>query len=485
MINFRILFGWVPKTAEYEAGQEALRKEYSELTAFSQSKELAEFIELEKTVLSSDFAFRKKKIMGARYQDTPEYKKEREYLALSKRNEIKRYYKIKDSVELKDFLEFDKSFDVKHFHTLEKYVESDEFFKAKKATSGKRFKRTPEYEKYLEYISLKKSERMRDYFRFKQSKDYVNFTLMIGSGKIASYEQLEKYVRTEEFKKVKEYMLLPAKKKLELSEEYQVEKRYLDLKNSEKIKWYFSTRHSRKFDEIKRWTLTFADDFDKHKLDRVKWLTRYFWGEQVLHESYVNDAEKQFFTDEKILEVSNSVLTIQTKKERVSGKSWNPAIGFYPREFDYSSGMINSGAKFRQKYGLFEVKVRFNLNYPVSHAVWLISELMLPHINIARADKSISAGNYWGNPNVKGGVDKNMSSMSRNRYGSDFQIFSLEWTKNKLIWKINGVTIRSATSGVPQVPMFINVSSSLYQDVNGSVLPASCEVDWIRIHQLA
>ena len=27
---------------------------------------------------------------------------------------MKRYYKIKDSVELKDFLEFDKSYDLKH-----------------------------------------------------------------------------------------------------------------------------------------------------------------------------------------------------------------------------------------------------------------------------------------------------------------------------------------------------------------------------------
>ena len=65
MINLRILFGRVPKTAEYEARQEALRKEYNELTAFSQSKELAEYLELEKTVLSSEFILKKKNIAGA------------------------------------------------------------------------------------------------------------------------------------------------------------------------------------------------------------------------------------------------------------------------------------------------------------------------------------------------------------------------------------------------------------------------------------
>ena len=82
-------------------------------------------------------------------------------------------------------------------------------------------------------------------------------------------------------------------------------------------------------------------------------------------------------------------------------------------------------------------------------------------------------------------MDKRAASLSRNRYGSDFQIFSLEWTKDKLIWKINGVPIYSTTQGVPQVPMYINISSSLYQDVNGSVLPAEVDVDWVRCYRQA
>ncbi len=73
--------------------------------------------------------------------------------------------------------------------------------------------------------------------------------------------------------------------------------------------------------------------------------------------------------------------------------------------------------------------------------------------------------------------------MSRDKYGKDYQIFSLEWTSTKLTWKINGVTIYSTTKGVPQVPMYINISSSLYQDVNGSVLPADVEVDWVRCYR--
>lgn len=483
MINLRILFGWIPTTAEYEAGQEALRKEFSELAAFSQSQELAAYLELEKAVLSPEFALRKKSISRQKFSDTPEYKKENEYLRLKKRKEIQRYYKTKDSVELKDFLEFDRSYDVKHYHTLENFIRSDEFSRQRKELGRRKFRKTPEFEKYLEYKALKKSERMRDYFAYKLSGDYLNFTLLIGSEKIAGYEQLDKFIHSDEFKKVKEYMLLPGQKKLELSEEYRQQLNYLEMKRSEKIRWYFNTRNSSKFNEIKRWKLAFSDEFDNRLLDKKKWLTRYLWGETLLHDSYVNEGEKQFFPDDRNIEIANSVLKITTRKQKISGKTWNPAIGFYPHDFEYTAGIINSGGKFRQQYGLFEAKIRFNLNHPVSHAFWMISDLMLPHIDIARAAKKIKVGSFFGNPNVKGGVDKQVSSLSRNRYGNDFQIFSLEWTKGKLVWKINGIRIYSTTQGVPQVPMFVNISSSIYEDVNGSVLPAEVDVDWVRCYK--
>ncbi len=483
MMNLRILFGWIPASADYEARQTALRKEYGELISFSRSKELADYSELEKTVLSSDFARRKKEILGRKYSDTPEYRKEKEYLKLKKQKDIRQYYQAKDSVQLKDFLEFDRSYDLKHYHTLESLVKSEEFARLKRELGRKKFRKTPEYEKLLEFKALQKSQRIKDYFSFKSSLKYVNFNQLIGSEKIDSFEHLEKFLKSEEFLKVKEYGLLPSKKKLQMSEEYRMEQQYKEWKKSEKFTWYFKTRNSRKFDEIKRWTMTFSDEFESQNLDRNKWMTRHYWGETILHDSYVNEGEVQFYPEENNIEITGSILKIVTRRQKISGKVWNPAIGFYPRDFDYTSAIINSGARFRQQYGLFEVKVRFNLNSPVSHACWMIADLMLPQLDIARASDKIRVGSYFGNPNVKGGVDKKAAALSRQKYGKDYQIFSLEWTPEKLVWKINGVTLYKTTRGIPQVPMYINVSSSLYKDVNGSVLPAEVEVDWIRCYQ--
>jgi hypothetical protein len=485
MINLKILFGWVPKTADYEAKQDSLRKEYAELKAFARSKELADYLEREKTVRSSDFARRKKEILGQRYADTPEYKMEKEYLSLKKQRDIRRYYQLKDSIELKDFIELENSQDVKHYHTLEKLVSSEDFKRQKHSLGKKKFRATPEYEKLQEFLSLKQSKRFKDFFAFKKSKDYTNFTLLIGSEKIAGYEKLEKFLKTDDFIRVKEYMLLPPKKKLEMSEEYRMEQEFITWKKSEKFIWYFRTKESKKFDEIKRWDLSFEEEFDNPKLNKKKWLTRYFWGDKVLKDSYVNMGEKQFYTEDKNIAISSGILKVQTRREKAAGKVWNPAIGFFPRDFDYTSAIINTGNSYRQQYGLFEAKIRFNRNYPVSHGFWLVSDLMVPHIDVARASKKISVGSYWGNPNVKSGIDKKAATMSRDKYGYDYYIFSLEWTKNRLIWKVNGVPAFSTTSGVPHVPMFININSAIYQDVNGSVLPAELEVDWIRCYQTA
>jgi beta-glucanase (GH16 family) len=277
--------------------------------------------------------------------------------------------------------------------------------------------------------------------------------------------------------------MLSGTKKYELSEEYKKEDRYKSLKKSEKVLWYFKVKDSRKFDEIKKWDLTFEDDFNAKKLDSSRWLTRYFWGEALLNDSYSLDNEKQFMNYDKNLTLSDSKLIIITKQEKVRGKAWNPTVGFFARDFEYTSGTLNTGINFRQQYGLFEAKIRFNRNYPVNHALWLVSDYMLPHIDIAKAAKNVTMGNYWGTLTAGLKPEKNEFRVNSGKYAADFYIFSLEWTATRLIWKINGVTVASVREGVPQVPMYLNLGSSLYEKTHTPVFPASFEVDWIRCYR--
>jgi hypothetical protein len=632
MTSLRVLLGLFPKTADIEEKRAALELEYSELLAFLKSKELTEYSELDKVVNSPEFEQRKKGIQSQKYNDTEEYRKEKQYLKLTRDPEIRNYYKIKSSQQLKDLQEFEASEELKKYLKLEKYLDSDDFKSVKKymalspkqkfeqtelhanlqqyeqqrksswiknyykvvkhaafsdynnligsdrletfvnlekfVKSGKvdqakrnlskrefsqseeskklseykqlkkskeirnyikitslpyfndfnrldnspeieayeelqkhilsaefrqernkvetaKFRDTEEYRKEQEYNGLKKSGKFIDNFKFKSSKNYQLYLKLDGSKKIEEYEELKSFIESDNFLKVKEYMLLSAKKKLEQSEEHQQELRYKELHSSEKIQWYLKVRDSDKFDAIKNWKVTFEENFDADKLDRKKWITRYFWGETILHDSYSLASEKQFYTDGKNLEINNSILKIITKKEKAEGKAWNPKIGFFPREFEYTSGLINTGSSFRQKYGIFEAKIRFGIKNPVNHAFWMLSDQILPHIDIAKIQKKLVMSNIWGNIAESNGIKKNVSKLGSSRFSKDFFIYTLEWAPDRLTWKVNGLTIATVTEGVPQQPMYLLLSSALYKDVNGTVLPASMEVDWVKCYTAA
>ncbi len=629
MVSLRIFLGLVPKTAEYEAAMDTLRKEYQELTAFNESKELADYLDLEKTVLSSDFALKKKQIQEQKYADTPEYRQEKEFLSMKKSKPIRQYYAVKNSAELKEYQSTENSDSLSRYYQLEKFIQSPEFlevkrmmsqsakekFKAsdlfkthvqhqelikssriatyldmirskyytdykalsstqrlidfemlkkivgsvdfevkknsmgakefektedharlvtyeklcksqdiqhylaftglpgynlfkelegskeiknfeklhetvtspdfekeKKKIESRQFKDTDEYKKLVELQQLKKADKIRRYFAYGKSKLYENFKRLDGSDTIAQYEELEKTIASDAFRKVKEYMLLPGRKKYELSDEYKTEQEYFSRKNSDKFQWYFKVKDSHKYDKVKKWSLTFAEDFSGG-IDRKKWLTRYFWGDAVLKDSYALAHEKHLYTDGKNLEVAQGKLKITTKREKIKGKAWDPKLGFFPKEFNYTSGLISTGNSFRQQYGLFEAKIRLNKSYPVNHAFWMVSEQMLPHIDVVKYAKKLNFGNFWALNGEKAG--KKVSSAASGKYTSDYFIFSLEWSKQQLIWKINGIPVMNSGTGIPEAPMYLNFSSGLYQEADGTALPASMEIDWIRCYQHA
>jgi hypothetical protein len=628
MVSLRILFGFVPKTAEYEASKDALRKEYQDFLSFGDSKELTAYIELEKTVNSSEFALKKKQIQQQQYKNTQEYKIEQEYQDLKKSKGIKQYYAVKNSSDLKEFeatgqsetlakyynlekfihspefaevkkymslpatqkfqsselyktysqylelvksarisgyfkmlkskyyadykalvntqrlvdfellgkivhsvdfetrkntmdkheyaktedhaklvtyeklssakdiknyltftklpgfslfSELDGSKELKNFEKIQKEVTGPEFKNERKKIENQHFKDTDEYRKLSEYENIRKSDKIAKFLAFGASKLYENYKKLNGSETIAHFEELEKKIASDAFNKTKEYMLLPGRKKYELSDEFKSEQEFLKLHGSEKMQWYFKVKNSNKFDEIKKWKISFSDEFND-AVDRKKWLTRYFWGDAVLNDTYALEDEKHLYTDGKNLEVAHSRIKIVTKKEKVTGKAWSAKIGFFPKEFNYTSGLISTGKSFRQQYGLFEAKIRFNKSHPINHTFWMVSDQILPHITVVKCGKKLFFENFWSNAKQPG---KNSNTAGIGKYASDFFIYSLEWSNQKLVWKINGVTVATSTTGIPHVPMYLNFSSGLYQEANGSVLPAEMEIDWVRCFEEA
>lgn len=472
----------VPQTAKIEQAEAALVKDYNDFQDFAGSKDLKRYEELDKSVNSGEFAGKKKEIMARNFRNTEEYKKEQEYFSLKKSKPFKDYFKIKGSRDLEDFNQTEASDDLKKFNKLAAYIGSPEFAEEKQK-AGKEYKNTEAFGKEQEYLQLKKSARLNKYFKFKNSPLYQNFVKIDGSKELSDYEKLEKLVASEEFKKVKEYMALSPKKKYEQSDEYKLEEEYNTLKKSEKILWYFRLLKKNDFHRITDWQLTFEDNFDSGKLDSKKWMTNYYWGDKLLKDTYALPGDKQFYTSGKNIEISDSILKIITKKETSRGKIWHPVLGFQETEFNYTSGLISTGNSFRQKYGKVVAKIRLK-NVPVRQAAWMQANTILPHLDLVKYDRNkINLGSYWGNISEKGGLRKKIFKAGGGKYTSDFFIYTIEWSPEMICWKINDMVALCQKENIPQDPMYIVFSSGITGTAPDGQLPASMEIDYIKVYQ--
>ncbi|MFO7828413.1 MAG: family 16 glycosylhydrolase [Bacteroidales bacterium] len=446
----------------------------AQFKSFDGSKEHNDFIELKNYVESLDLNSLNKK------ENPEEFAKSSEYKKLAKSGKIKKYFKFKASDKYKNYLELDGSNEIEEFLELQKEVNSPEFKSHIEEVKNLKFENTEEYKKFQEYKRLKKSPEIKQFYKFKDSDKLATYKELESSQEIADFEDLERYIQSDEFAGEKKY--LNTKDKFKLSDEYKQQQEYLELKNSDKIKWYFKLEKSSKFDEINHWELTFEDDFDSNQLDSEKWQTGYFWGKTILEADYVQANERQFFTDNNI-ETDQSNLKIVTKQQKIEGRVWHPVTGFYPKEFDYTSGLINTAQFFRQKYGLFKAKIKVDHSYPVHHAFWLRGEKITPEIDIfkygRKSNSKLEIANYWSEQNT---IKKNQSAVSGLDFSKDYFIYSIEWNENKIIWKINNFVVHEQAKGVPEEPMYILLSSGITEDGEPK-LPCNMLVDWIRVYK--
>ena len=303
-------------------------------------------------------------------------------------------------------------------------------------------------------------------------KDYEN------SDELKHYLALEKEVKSSAFKVRKKKM---KKADYKDSEEFQKETEFEVLKKSEKVVWYFKTKKKYPFKEIERWDLTFDEKFNGSKLDGSKWMTQNYWGEKSMDEPYAMEDDKSFPTNGENIEFYDNKARIVTKAGKAEGLVWRAEQGFVREVFDFTSGMLSSARSFKQKYGVFNAKIKM-AGGSVAQAFWMVSETMLPHIDVARFENGKLYSNYfWGGGSS---THKSISKTGGAKYADEYFIYTLEWTPNKLTWKINGKVFKTQTSGVPQEEMHINFSSNLKKDASETGLPSAMEIDWVRVYKL-
>ncbi len=467
MASLKFLLGLIPSTAKIEQAEKDLVAEFEKLNTFSGSETLKKYTDLKELVTSSEFIQKKKEIESLSYKNSGEYSKEKEFLSLQKAKDIKLYFKTVSGTALKKFRELDGSERITSYESLEKLVDSIEF---KGKMKLKEFKGSEDEHKLQEYKNLKAGAEIREYYSFKKSKEYANFLNTDGSTRLARYNELKEYLDSEDFKEKKAYLL--DKKRFEKTEMFKELQEYDKLVKDENIVWYFKVKDSNKFDVLKNRQLVFSDEFEEGKLDTNKWLTNYFWGDKLLKDNYTVGHDLQAYTDNENFEVSNSTLKIITKPQKKEGKVWS-SNGFKTKEFNYTSGIINTGKSFRQKYGTFTAKIKLG-NPSAKSAFWMLADTITPHIDICRTGKGKVIIDYFSSP------EKRAKTSVGSKYANDFYIFTLEWSSDKLVWKINDTVAFTQTENIPLEPMYILLSGGLDKPISGMT---TMEIDWVRVYK--
>ena len=62
-----------------------------------------------------------------------------------------------------------------------------------------------------------------------------------------------------------------------------------------------------------------------------------------------------------------------------------------------------------------------------------------------------------------------------------FYIYTLEWTKDALIWYINNLVVFRVHHDIPVESMFLVFNSFIPEKMNGE--EGLLEVDWVRVYQ--
>lgn len=372
--------------------------------------------------------------------------------------------------DLKTFDTIAQSSKLQRYTELKSIVENDAHIKFRTETNQLKYKKSVEYNAEKEFGKIAKNKKFRLYLQQQTEGIELNAESNI---LISKYNQLKDRIESQEFADRKNFLTNP--KRYETTKEYRLDIEFENLKSDTELIWYFKMLKKNDFEKHREWALVFEENFDA--LDTEKWLTIPFYGMVSLNNnSYVTDDNLQFHTDNKNLNLSNSAVTIETREEKVSGRKWNVIKGFRMSDFDYTSGMLNTGHNFRFQEGLVEIVASMTEHKETVHSVSLKADMQTPHIDLfcSGSKKGIKTRLFLNN-GTKPDFEETISGLN---FSSNLH-YSLEWSANKLTWRINGYTIAEYQGKLPQKALYLSLSSILLR--KPSVLPAYFTIDSVKV----
>jgi beta-glucanase (GH16 family) len=236
------------------------------------------------------------------------------------------------------------------------------------------------------------------------------------------------------------------------------------------------------------WKVAFEDQFDGYSLDTSKWSYRQL--------GLLNPGRTKAESSTDAVRVENGALKL--------GMLENPARPGY-----YLNGHISTEQSFSFTYGVAAARVKFQKPRGMHGAFWL----QAPSFGAVPGDakqsgSEIDAVEYFGSTYPDGGLasftyyrDKDGNSAKTGGLQTDatdalehgdawwkkYHVFSVEWTPDAYVIRIDGRETYRQTENISGVPEFMVLSllSSDWElpDLDRTQIPTDMKVDWVRVYQ--
>ena len=248
------------------------------------------------------------------------------------------------------------------------------------------------------------------------------------------------------------------------------------------------------------WQPIFRDEFDGTSFDPSHWGYR--------HLDLYTDSRKCSKSDESTVSVADGTLRLQVRRdpERLGEKCHTDGHGTHDY---YLTGHLATEDKFSFTHGIAAARVKFQKETGQHGAFWLQrgGVTVVP----GRPDTSgaeIDVAEYFGADYPRGGLasflwyldarneDAKLGGMQTRATrqlpdGDDwwrrYHVFSVEWTPDGYVYRVDGRTTFTTSKGVSGVDQFL-VLSLLISDwelprLEPGQLPSTMSVDWVRVWQ--
>ncbi len=214
--------------------------------------------------------------------------------------------------------------------------------------------------------------------------------------------------------------------------------------------------------------------------------------------SWANNEQQHYTNRVDNATVSSGTLKIIAKKETFTDQGVTK---------QYTSARLNS--KFAFTYGRVEVRAKLPSGAGTWPAIWMLGKNVIEPGSFWTATNGtaywpacgeVDIMEHWGNnqnyvqsalhtPSSYGGT-VNLGGQTIATASSDFHIYTLEWTAQKMVFKVDGVThytyepaVKDASTWPFDAPQYLLLNVAMQPFIDPNFVSSAMEIDYVRVYQ--